>query len=69
MIVEHAHSIQVVFFLLISQSKKIIDPLAPGDGLFDDGLDTFAEEVKLKTDPKRKGLYIFIYSLSKKKQT
>lgn len=56
------------FFSLIPQSKKIIDPLAPGDGLIEDGLDTLAEKVKLKIDPKRKRLYIFIYSLSKKKQ-
>lgn len=33
--------------------------------MIEDGLDTFAEEVKLKTDPKRKRLDIFIYSLSK----
>lgn len=34
--------------------------------MIEDGLDTLAEKVKLKIDPKRKRLYIFIYSLSKK---
>lgn len=37
--------------------------------MIEDGLDTLAEKVKLKIDPKRKRLYIFIYSLSKKQKT
>lgn len=52
MIVKHAHSIQ---FQLISQSKKTIYPLAHGDGLIQNGLDTFSEVTERRNNSNSSG--------------
>lgn len=52
MIVKHAHSIQ---FELILQNKKIIYPLAHGDGLIQNGLDTFSEVTERRNNGNSSG--------------